>query len=142
MSSRVLLPNTPAMSQSATFLARAYRTGAVDINGLNPSDRKRIREVGFEQWLTEVRSGKKQVEAQQPAIQQQAKSKLKPGSVGDTLATEFFRVARAHNNIVTYEQVAHMCPAYPTDPASWAREAGATVKTDRKNKRYLVEKYV
>ena len=69
-------------------------------------------------------------------------SKLKPGSIGDILAFAFLKLAQENNNIVTYEQAATLCPAYPGDPALWAREAGAQVTTERKNKRYVVVKSV
>ena len=79
---------------------------------------------------------------EQVKVYERSKSKLKPGSKGDILAFAFFKLAEANNGYVTYEQTAILCPAYPGDPALWAREAGGEVITERKNRRYKVVKYV
>src|SRR5208282_541530 len=137
-------------------------TGWIDINGLNKKDQRRIKEVGFNQWIDEISGiktlkdmlgSKYRVEVQPQFCHDTLEvkvtevkdadlvSKLKAGSVGYELALKFFRLARANSNIVTYEQAAILCPAYPKDPALWARETGAEVITERKNKRYVVVKY-
>lgn len=139
-------------------------TGWIDINGLNKSDQQRIRSVGLNKWLDEITgktNGKLKVRVD-PKMPKglikfedskgktvgvitnvgTSKSKLKAGSIGDILAFAFLKLAQENKNIVTYEQTAILCPAYPGDPALWARAAGAEVITERKNKRYLVIKYV
>lgn len=73
---------------------------------------------------------------------QLGKSKLKPGSTGDIMCYAFLKLARENKNIVTYEQCAVLCPAYPGDPVAWARQAGAEIRTEKKNRRYVVVKYV
>lgn len=75
-------------------------------------------------------------------IQTQATNKVKPTSVGYPLAMEFIRLAKENKDIVTYEQCEKLCPAYPTDPASWARAMGLQIQTEKKEKRYKVIKYV
>ena len=126
----------------------------IDISGLNKQDRDRIKEVGFDSWLDEIsgqRSSKNKTLANNynAAIKtivveahNKSTSKLKPGSTGDVMCFAFLNLAKANKNIVTYEQCAVLCPAYPGDPVAWARQAGATVRTEKKNRRYIVEQYV
>lgn len=131
----------------------------INVNGLNKEDRDRIKQIGFNAWLDEVTGQTKNTKTnQQINIQIQKKAfelekkeqviryensiKLKPGSIGYILAVEFFKLARANNGYVTYEQTAKLCPKYPNDPALWARQAGAEVITERKNKRFKVVMYV
>ena len=131
----------------------------IDINGLNKQDKQRIKEVGFDQWIDEI-TGHKKKKMNSPQQLNTTKvytaaatrainilapvisSKVKPGSVGYPLAIAFFKLARENGNVVTYDQTAKLCPKYPGDPALWAREMGADVVTERKNKRYVVVKYV
>ena len=87
-----------------------------------------------------------QVPAPAPKPAQQAANntptgKVKPNSVGYPLAMEFIRLAKENQDYVTFEQCAKMCPAYPTDPAAWARAMGLQVATEKKNQRYKVIKY-
>ena len=103
-------------------------SSGIDWNGLNPEDRKRINQIGFSAWLQEITTKKPKQEVKQRKLHK--------------LADEFFRLARENKDCVTYEQAAVLCPAYPGDPAAWARAAGATVQTEKKNKRYRVVKYV
>lgn len=142
-------------------------SGVIDTFGLNKADRLRIKEVGVDKWLDEI-SGVKLItthDAVTVAVKlpefpkgigklkiplevslgktwQIGKSKLKAGSTGDIMCFAFLKIARENKNIVTYEQCAILCPAYPGDPVAWARQAGAEVSTERKNKRYVVIKYV
>jgi hypothetical protein len=120
----------------------------IDYSGLNKEDRLRIREIGLDKWLDEVtghalaRAYNKTVTTAAKEENKKSQSKLKPGSKGDVIAFAFFSLAKANKNIVTYDQCAELCPEYPGDPVAWAREAGAEVKTEKKNKRYIVVKYV
>lgn len=143
-------------------------SSCIDIMGLNKQDRERVMAIGLDAWLDELLSNKPRKRKQNVVVptnssrvllpgnqsgsgttenrQQQVNdsdlvSKLKAGSVGYSLALQFFRLARENNNIVTYKQTTELCPNYPGDPALWAREAGAEVRTERKLKRYVVVKY-
>ena len=139
-----------------------WQTNGIDLNGLNDADKKRISQVGFLNWLDEVSNVKTQPKKAIPVVSvaaaqqgpkkliatttvatpQQSQNKVKPNSVGYPLAMEFIRLAKENKDIVTYEQCEKMCPAYPTDPASWARAMGLQVQTEKKFRRYKVLKYV
>jgi len=110
----------------------------IDFEGLNKADRDTIKRVGFDKWLDQVTgAGKERVMPVEKKAVEAAEVKGQK-----TLGIKFLEIARANDNIVTYDQAKELCPDYPGDPVAWARSMGAQVKTQRKERTYRVEKYV
>jgi hypothetical protein len=130
----------------------------IDIEGLNPGDRKRIAEIGLSRWLEEVsrpkikltgkfltglpvqKKEKDQTALTEVVLDQRQAQKISIGKKGNFLADEFIRIARANNGIVTVEECKKVNPQYPADVPYYARLRGCQVETDRKNKLYKLVK--
>ena len=118
-----------------------WHTG-VDLEGLNPEDKKRISQVGIDKWLDEIstKAGSAPVTVAKTTKKQEVKAP-KNGTKAYITGCAFLVLAQNFKDMVTYDQAEALHPTYPSDCAYYARLLGADVETDRKNKVYRVKKY-
>jgi hypothetical protein len=141
----------------------------IDLEGLNETDKKRIKQVGLNQWMdelsakneksvTEKKSKEVMPSAPMGAIKEQsavtgvhrAETSADPilelaiSKLNKTQkqVVAFIKVSKENGGVVTFEQSAKINPKYPADPVYYARKAGWAVETDRKAKVFRVGAYV
>jgi hypothetical protein len=118
--------------------------GPIDYDGLNLEDKEIIQQVGLDAWLDKLESTSRTPEKEKAVNIEALKKKfsLTKQTKAQIIAFEFLKLASQNRgNVVTYLEAAKIHPAYPSDCAFYARQIGASVATDRKNKRFKVISY-